>query len=108
MHFAFVFTLTCPLIYRFAEGLECLGVRGALSPFPSLMVPLFVHCEQQLDAVQVELLFTATFSEEGSNRRQSEQRCHTHWHDFLQDLEGRFSPSFILWLLCNCSNYLCG
>ena len=75
-------------IYRFKQGLSCLGLFGELQRHEELMKPLFVRTHDNLDAVGFELAFgTPSFSEEGSNRWRNELRTQLHWRDLLQDLE---------------------
>ncbi|XP_046569875.1 G2/M phase-specific E3 ubiquitin-protein ligase-like, partial [Haliotis rubra] len=76
------------VIEQFKDGLRTLDVLNQMEKYPRTMKGFFTATDRpEVDAVQVDSLFTVIFSEPGSNHFQQELKTQVHWRDFLQDLE---------------------
>ena len=61
-----------------------------MKKYPKLMeMALVIDNKGDLTATTVWDQYQVTFSEEGTNRRRTEQQAFAWWLDLLQDLEGK-------------------
>ena len=61
-----------------------------MKKYPKLMeMALVIDNKGDLTATTVRDQYQVTFSEEGTNRRRTEQQAFAWWLDLLQDLEGK-------------------
>ena len=90
---------------RFQEGLKTLGVLEKLQKHPEGFRPLFSYRESRPTAEAMEDLFSIRLSDQGSNRRRSEEIVISFWRDYLQDAEGKSScftkHEHLIFLFCN-------
>ena len=63
--------------------LEC------MQKYPSQFSEIFCKQLKTLDAHMVDLLFTPTFSEDGSNTKHQEEQAIVYWRDYLEDCDGK-------------------
>ncbi|KAI5607007.1 G2/M phase-specific E3 ubiquitin-protein ligase-like isoform X1, partial [Silurus asotus] len=76
------------VIKRFKDGLATLNFLTALQNHQSVLAPFLSHTKKKLTATDLENLFKAELSPEGSNQRQKESKTLCFWSDYLLDCEG--------------------
>ncbi|ELT98749.1 hypothetical protein CAPTEDRAFT_204358 [Capitella teleta] len=79
-------TIRAPLA-QLCEGLEMLGVLGAIKKHPVAFEEAFVSNPQPLRAEDLERLYVPSRSQEGSQRFLSEKKAIGHFKTFLRDME---------------------
>ena len=72
---------------RLCQGLRWLNFYKTMKKYPKLME--MADNKGDLTATTVWDQYQVTFSEEGTNRRRTEQQAFAWWLDLLQDLEGK-------------------
>ncbi|KAI5616023.1 G2/M phase-specific E3 ubiquitin-protein ligase-like isoform X1, partial [Silurus asotus] len=72
---------------KFKDGLATLNFLTALQNHQSVLAPFLSHTEKKLTATDLENLFKAELSPEGSNQRQKESKTLCFWSDYLLDSE---------------------
>ena len=75
-----------PALEQFKQGLSDRGVLEAINN-PNAFTLGFCHFPEKIDAVTFSCMFTVLHSEEGSNKRDTENLIMSYWHDYLQDTE---------------------
>ena len=73
-----------PALEQFKQGLSDRGVLEAINN-PNAFTLGFCHFPEKIDAVTFSCMFTVLHSEEGSNKRDTENLIMSYWHDYLQD-----------------------
>lgn len=74
-------------IEQFKEGLCLLGVLRAMESNPDVFNEVFCYRPLNLSLVTFNQIVSVCFSEEGSNRRLTENRIMSYWGDYVQDIE---------------------
>ena len=78
----------CSSLERLKDGLNVLGVFGAVYDNPEIFCPAFSYVSQTLTVNLFSSLFTSTFrSDEGSNAHAKESLVLFFWNYYLQDVE---------------------
>ena len=76
-----------PALEQFKQGLSDMGVLEAITNNPNAFTVAFCHFPEKIDALTFSGMFTVLHSEEGSNKRDTENLILSYWHDYLQDTE---------------------
>ena len=76
-----------PALEQFKQGLSDMGVLEAITNNPNAFTVAFCHFPEELDALKFSGMFIVLYSEEGSNKRATENVILSYWHDYLQDAE---------------------
>ena len=84
----FLLGRVCSSLERLKDGLNVLGVLGAVFENPDIFRPAFCYVPQPLTVDLLSSLFTnTTRSELGSNAHAKESLILSFWNDYLQDVE---------------------
>ena len=75
-----------PALELFKQGLSDMTVLETITNNPNAFTVAFCH-SPELDALTFSGMFTVLYSEEGSNKRATENLILSYWHDYLQDTE---------------------
>lgn len=90
--------LLFPMLYRFSEGLNTLGLLSQMKMHPNIFKEVFCSSQRTLKTEDLISLFKAELSFPGSNRWRLEKKVEGYWRDFLVDVEGKwwFSVTFLM------------
>ena len=94
-----------PALEHFKQGMSELGVMDAVTSNPNAFINIFCHSPEKLTAERFIDLFSIVFSDEGSNKRATENLIFSYWNDYVQDVEeGEAGVTFgdILFFSCCC------
>ena len=72
-----------PALEQFKQGLSDMGVLEAIINNPNAFTVAFCHFPEKIDALTFSGMFAVLHSEEGSNKRDTENVILSYWHDYL-------------------------
>jgi hypothetical protein len=72
---------------QIVKGLEAFQLHNLVNRAPLALKKAFLHEEYRLTADDIFDLFSAQFSPNGSNKRETEEECIMNWIKYTQEIE---------------------